>query len=71
MVAAYRKRSYSPARVASAIVDAVRGRKGLVPVAPESWLLYYTKRVWPRLATRLASVGQPDSNVSSPVTERG
>lgn len=65
MIAAYHKRNYGPRRVARAIVSAVRSRKGLVPVAPESWLLYYMKRVSPRLATALASVGQVDSEVSS------
>jgi NAD(P)-dependent dehydrogenase (short-subunit alcohol dehydrogenase family) len=67
MIAAYHKRSYGPRRVALAIVSAVRGRKRLVPVAPESWLLYYMKRVTPRLATALASVGQVDSKDSSSV----
>ncbi|HEX3594530.1 MAG TPA: hypothetical protein VHU80_05495, partial [Polyangiaceae bacterium] len=45
----YRKRNYGPHRVAAAIVDAVRKRKGFLPVTPESWALYYLKRLAPNL----------------------
>jgi NAD(P)-dependent dehydrogenase (short-subunit alcohol dehydrogenase family) len=52
-VAFYRRRNYSPERVARAIVRAVRKRRGLVPVAPEAWLLYYAKRIAPGMVERL------------------
>jgi short-subunit dehydrogenase len=68
MSAAYHKRNYGPEKVAAAIVDAVRERKGLVPVAPESWLLYYMKRLAPRLATALASSAQNDDDLKQPAT---
>jgi hypothetical protein len=39
--------------VARAIVHAVRKRRGLWPVAPEAWLLYYAKRIAPGVVERL------------------
>jgi NAD(P)-dependent dehydrogenase (short-subunit alcohol dehydrogenase family) len=53
MVAFYRWRNYGPERVARAILRAVRKRRGLVPVTPEAWLLYYAKRVAPGVVGRL------------------
>jgi NAD(P)-dependent dehydrogenase (short-subunit alcohol dehydrogenase family) len=49
----YRRRGYGPGRVAKAIVDAVEKRRALVPVTPESWALYYAKRLAPRLLESL------------------
>lgn len=43
----YRKRNYGPERVASAIVDAIRKRRDVVPVSPEAWGLWYLKRLVP------------------------
>jgi NAD(P)-dependent dehydrogenase (short-subunit alcohol dehydrogenase family) len=51
--ALYHRRNYGPERVAHAIMAAVRGRRGLVPVTPEAWALYLGKRIAPRLLGRL------------------
>jgi NAD(P)-dependent dehydrogenase (short-subunit alcohol dehydrogenase family) len=53
VAALYRRRNYGPERVARAIVDAVRKRRGLVPVTPEAWAMYLGKRVAPGLVERL------------------
>jgi NADP-dependent 3-hydroxy acid dehydrogenase YdfG len=49
----YERRNYGPERVASAVLDAVRKRKKVVPVAPEAWAMYYGKRLSPALASHL------------------
>lgn len=43
--AAYAKRNYGPERVAAAIVKGIRKNKGILPVSPESWLMYYLNRL--------------------------
>jgi NAD(P)-dependent dehydrogenase (short-subunit alcohol dehydrogenase family) len=53
VAALYHRRNYGPERVASAILDAVRERRGLVPVTPEAWALYLGKRIAPGLLGRL------------------
>ena len=45
----FKKRNYSPDRVARAIVAAIRHSRPVVPVAPEAWALYYLKRFAPSL----------------------
>lgn len=55
----YAKRNYTPAQVAAAIVDAVRKNQGVRPVSPESWAMYYLKRLSPALVTRLAGMETP------------
>jgi NAD(P)-dependent dehydrogenase (short-subunit alcohol dehydrogenase family) len=57
--ALYHKRDYGPERVAAAIVDAVRHRRGLVPVTPESWVMYYGKRFAPWAMEALMSRDLP------------
>ena len=52
----YERRNYGPERVARAIVDAVRHDRGLVPVAPEAWAMYLTKRAFPSLVPTLLSL---------------
>jgi short-subunit dehydrogenase len=52
----YEKRGYGPERVALAIVRAVEKRRGLAPVSPESWALYYGKRLAPGLMERLMAL---------------
>lgn len=54
VTAIYRRRAYSPERVARALVDAVKAGRDVVPVSPEAWLVYYVKRLSPALAGRLA-----------------
>ncbi len=46
----YKKRGYSPERVAAVIVDAIRADRGVVPVSPEAWFSWYLKRFAPSLA---------------------
>jgi NAD(P)-dependent dehydrogenase (short-subunit alcohol dehydrogenase family) len=55
----FARRNYGPERVAAAIVRAVEERRGLVPVTPESWALYYGKRIAPRLVEALISRDLP------------
>lgn len=55
----YTKRRYTPAQVASAIVDAVKKNQAVRPVSPESWVVYFTKRVSPGLVGYLASKQRP------------
>ena len=43
----YKKRNYSPAKVARAIPKAIQKNKGVVPVSPEAWFMYYAKRYFP------------------------
>ncbi len=50
----YRKRNYTPNRVARAIVKAIRKNRALVPVTPEARVAYYLKRWTPGLAGRVA-----------------
>jgi NAD(P)-dependent dehydrogenase (short-subunit alcohol dehydrogenase family) len=58
-VAFYKKRNYGPEKVASAIVDAVRHNRAVVPVSPEAWAGYYLKRFMPGLARTLAASPLP------------
>lgn len=48
-VALYKKRNYPPNKVARAILSAIDRNRAVVPVSPEAWALYYTKRFAPRL----------------------
>jgi NAD(P)-dependent dehydrogenase (short-subunit alcohol dehydrogenase family) len=52
MVAAYRRRSYGPARVAANILKAVGKNRGVAPISPEAWLIYYMKRLAPGFTAR-------------------
>jgi NAD(P)-dependent dehydrogenase (short-subunit alcohol dehydrogenase family) len=58
-VAFYKKRNYAPARVATAILKAVRHNRAVVPVSPEAWFGYYLKRFWPWLARVLGASPLP------------
>lgn len=49
----YAGRKYTPRKVADAIVGAVDRRRGLLPVTPESWLMWFAQRTAPGLITRL------------------
>jgi len=51
----FRRRDYSPRRVASAIVRAAQTSGGLLPVSPESWAFYFGKRISPGLVKMLLS----------------
>ncbi|NNK33904.1 MAG: SDR family NAD(P)-dependent oxidoreductase [Xanthomonadales bacterium] len=50
----YRKRNYSPERVARAVVRAIRRNRAVAPVTPEAWTAYYLKRWTPWLARWIA-----------------
>ncbi len=49
LVDIYRKRNYGPELVAEAIVAAITHNRGVVPVSPEAWALYASKRFTPVL----------------------
>jgi short-subunit dehydrogenase len=44
LVRFYEKFAISPERVASAVVKAVRRNRSVVPVGPDAWALWFTKR---------------------------
>jgi NAD(P)-dependent dehydrogenase (short-subunit alcohol dehydrogenase family) len=52
MVELYERRNYGPERVATKILQAVQRNRGVAPIAPEAWLLYYLKRFTPGLFGR-------------------
>jgi NAD(P)-dependent dehydrogenase (short-subunit alcohol dehydrogenase family) len=47
MVGRYRRRGYSPERVAANIVKAMQRDRLVAPISPEAWALYYGKRFAP------------------------
>lgn len=53
----YATRGWPPERVARAIVRAVEKNKFLCIVGPESWLLYFMKRIAPGLVWRMGAFG--------------
>lgn len=55
----YAKRNYGPEKVAKAILDAVRGNDAVRPVSPESWAMYYAKRLAPGVVRRLSATENP------------
>jgi NAD(P)-dependent dehydrogenase (short-subunit alcohol dehydrogenase family) len=54
--AMFKRRNYPPARVADAVVDAIRHERPVVPVTPEAWALYYMRRFAPALSGPLGRV---------------
>lgn len=58
-MAFYKKRNYSPARVAAAIVKGVRRNAAVLPVSPEAWGQYYGKRFAPALMRHFTERGLP------------
>jgi NAD(P)-dependent dehydrogenase (short-subunit alcohol dehydrogenase family) len=53
MIRSYQRRGYGPERVAANLVRAVERNRGLTPVTPEAWLIYYAKRLSPALTAWL------------------
>jgi hypothetical protein len=45
--------------ISAAVIRAVRSNTGVKPVSPESWAMYYSKRLVPGLVNRLARRGSP------------
>jgi NAD(P)-dependent dehydrogenase (short-subunit alcohol dehydrogenase family) len=52
--ALYERRNYPPAKVARAVVSAIRRNRAVVPVTPEAWAAYYLKRWMPGVVGWLA-----------------
>lgn len=55
----YKKRNYTPAQVAQQIVAAVKKNRGVQPVSPESWVMYYAKRFAPSLVAKMEGADNP------------
>lgn len=55
----YAKRNYGPEKVADAILDAVRANDAVRPVSPESWAMYYAKRLAPAVVRRMGATKNP------------
>ena len=53
MVRGYRRRGYTPERVARNILKAVERNRLVAPISPEAWALYYLKRFAPWLLRRI------------------
>jgi len=53
MIDAYRKRHYTPARVAGNILKAIGRNRVVAPISIEAWVMYYLKRFAPWLMRRL------------------
>lgn len=49
MVDVYRRRNYTPERVAEGILKAVGRNRGVAPISPEAWVMYLLKRLSPSL----------------------
>ena len=56
MVRGYRRRGYTPERVARNILKAVEKNRLVAPISPEAWALYYMKRFAPWLLRRIGLV---------------
>jgi len=53
MIEVYQRRNYGPERVAANILKAVQRNRTVAPVSPESWFIYYLKRLSPGLVFRI------------------
>jgi NAD(P)-dependent dehydrogenase (short-subunit alcohol dehydrogenase family) len=56
LVEAYQKRGYGPERVATGVLRAASRNRGIAPITPEAWIMYYFKRFAPGLLARLNAV---------------
>ena len=56
MVAAYRKRNYTPKRVAGNILKAIGHNRVVAPISAEAWVMYYLKRFAPWLMRRITGL---------------
>ena len=43
----YQRRDYDPERVASNVLKAIQRNRMVAPISPESWIVYYLKRIAP------------------------
>lgn len=53
MIDTYTRRNYGPERVATNILKAMQRNRGVAPISPEAWAMYYLKRFAPWLLERL------------------
>jgi NAD(P)-dependent dehydrogenase (short-subunit alcohol dehydrogenase family) len=53
LVEAYRRRNYTPERVAENVLKAIQRNRGVAPVSPEAWIMYWLKRLTPGLVARV------------------
>jgi NAD(P)-dependent dehydrogenase (short-subunit alcohol dehydrogenase family) len=49
MVDVYRRRNYTPERVAENVMKAIARSRAVAPISPEAWAMYLLKRLSPRL----------------------
>jgi len=47
MIEIFQRRNYGPERVAHNILKAVQRNRGVAPISPEAWAMYYVKRLAP------------------------
>jgi NAD(P)-dependent dehydrogenase (short-subunit alcohol dehydrogenase family) len=66
----YRRRNYSPERVAAKILKAIGRNAALAPITPEAWALYLLKRLSPGLLSRLKRI-LPDPLRGTPAARPG
>ena len=43
----YQRRNYTPEQVASNVLKAIQRNRTVAPISPESWIIYYLKRLAP------------------------
>jgi NAD(P)-dependent dehydrogenase (short-subunit alcohol dehydrogenase family) len=53
MMQLYERRNYGPERVARNVLKAIQRNRAVAPISPESWILYYLKRMAPGLVRAL------------------
>jgi len=53
MVDLYRRRNYTPERVAEGVLKAIGRNRGVAPISPEAWAMYLLKRLSPSLVARI------------------
>jgi NAD(P)-dependent dehydrogenase (short-subunit alcohol dehydrogenase family) len=53
LVEFYQRRNYGPERVATNILKAIARKRTVAPISPESWVLYFMKRLSPGLTARM------------------
>jgi NAD(P)-dependent dehydrogenase (short-subunit alcohol dehydrogenase family) len=53
MVDVYRRRNYTPERVAENVLKAIQRNRAVAPISPEAWVMYFLKRLVPGAVARL------------------
>jgi NAD(P)-dependent dehydrogenase (short-subunit alcohol dehydrogenase family) len=54
LIGVYERRNYSPERVAGNLLKAIQRNRAVAPISPESWFIYYLKRLAPGAVRALA-----------------